>query len=227
MKFFALVSALLMFSLPSLAASGGGHSFGFGIMVHSPTQEDLSGAVEAINSSQSLAVEKPGTGYEFQGNYQYRFSGSMFAIQFRPTYFMQNASGSGYSTKLSGFTVFPMLRLYPLENNFIKFFMQTGLGYGRLSGSMDGPNSSVGWAGDAFGAMGGIGAEFCFTSAHCLMVEGNLRYLPIHRNMVSSVNGTPPGFDTVTNGGELERNNLDVKTSMSGIQGSIGYQMYF
>jgi hypothetical protein len=106
--------------------------------------------------------------------------------------------------------------------------MQTGLGYGRLTGSMDGPNSSVSWAGDAFGAMGGIGAEFCFTPAHCLVVEGNLRYLPMPRNMITSISGTPPGFDAgLTSDGELERNNRDVQTTMSGIQGTLNYQMNF
>ncbi len=223
-----LITLILGYGFAAQAAGGGGgHSFGAGLIFMSPSQDDLDGAVEAINTSQSLAVEKPGTAYELNLFYQYRFSGSMFAVQFRPSYFMQNSSGSGYDTKLSGFAFFPILRMYPLENSFIHFYMQTGLGYGRVSGTMEGPNSSVQWAGDAFGAMGGLGAEFCFTPAHCVAVEGNLRYLPIQRNMVSGVTGTPPGFDSVTNGGELERGNMDVKTTMSGIQGMIAYQLYF
>jgi hypothetical protein len=223
-----ILLALSLLSSVALARGGGGHSFGGGVILVSPNQNDLNSAVDSINATQSLAVEKPGTGYEFDAFYQYRFSGSMFAFQFRPSYFMQSGKGSGYETKLNGFTVFPMLRLYPLENNFIKFFMQTGLGYGRLSGTMDGPSSSVAWAGDAFGAMGGLGAEFCFTPSHCLVVEGNLRYLPIPRNIVSSVSGTPPGFDAgISANGELERSNMDVQTTMSGIQGVLNYQMNF
>jgi hypothetical protein len=228
MKFLSFcLSVLFSFGLSAHAASGGGHSIGFGLIVMSPSQDDLNDATTAINSSQSLSIDKPSTAYELNSFYQYRFSGSPFAIQFRPSYFMQSASGSGYKTDLSGFTVFPMMRLYPLENNFIHFFMQAGLGYGRLSGTMSGPNTSVGWAGDAFGAMGGIGAEFCFAAAHCLTVEGNLRYLPIQRNLVSSVTGSPAGFDSITDGSELERNNADVKTTLSGIQGMIAYQLYF
>ncbi len=227
--FLTLISFLLAQSFSPLAraAGGGGHSLGFGAALSSPTQDDLNGVISEINASESRAVDKLGTGYEFDLYYQYRFSGSMFAIQFRPSYFMQSASGSSYDTKLSGFTIFPMVRLYPLENNFIKFFLQTGVGYGRLSGNMDGPNGKVAWSGGAFGATAGLGSEFCFTDEHCMVIEGNVRYLPIERNIVSSKSGTVSGFDTPTVDGELENGNSDVKTSMSGIQGIISYQMNF
>jgi hypothetical protein len=105
--------------------------------------------------------------------------------------------------------------------------MQTGIGYGRLKGTMSGPSGSVDWAGGAFGAMAGMGAEFCFTDSHCLTVEGNVRYLPIERNIASGVTGTPSGFDTVTDDHELENGNMDVKTTMSGIQGGLFYHMNF
>lgn len=206
---------------------GGGHSIGLGVNIGSPSQDDLNTVIDSINTNESRAVNKLGSGYEFTANYQYRFSGEMFALQFRPSYFMQNSSGSSYDFKLTGFTFFPMLRMYPLENGFIHFFMQTGVGYGRLSGSSSGPNGSVDWSGGAFGATVGMGAEFCFTDSHCLNLEGNLRYLPIERNLVSSKSGTPSGFDTVTDDGELEKNSMDVKTTMSGLQGSIGYQFHF
>lgn len=224
----ALLFASLVISTSAFAAGGsGGHSLGAGIVLMTPGQEDLNSVIDEINSSESRAVNKLGSAYELPLYYQYRFSSSMFALQFRPSYFMQSASGSGYDTKLSGFTIFPMLRMYPLENNFIHFFMQTGVGYGRISGSMSGPNGSVDWAGGAFGAVAGLGAEFCFTDAHCMVVEGNVRYLPVERNIVSGVSGTPSGFDSVVDDHELENGNMDVKSTMSGIQGGLFYQMNF
>lgn len=212
----------------SWAARGGsgGHSVGFGLAMGGPTQGDLNGVIDEINSAESKSFEKLGTAYELHGYYQYRISGTIFAIQFRPSYFTQTSKGSGYEMKLNGFTFFPMLRLYPLENEFIRFFMQTGLGYGKLNGEMSG-TGNVSFSGAAFGATGGLGAEFCFTDFHCVVIEGNIRYLPIERNVVDSSSGTHNGFDTPSSGGELENNNKDVGTTMSGVMGAISYQMNF
>jgi hypothetical protein len=225
-----LISLLVVICCGSMAsAAGGGSDFsaGFGVILATPTQDDLNSVTSEINAAESRSIDKLGSGYELAPYFQFRFSSSMFALQLRPSYFWQNASGSGYDTKLNGFTVFPILRLYPLENNFIHFYLQTGVGYGRLNGEMSGPNGKVSWAGGAFGALAGLGAEFCFTDAHCMVVEGNIRYLPIERNIVASSSGTPSGFDTVTNDGELENGNMDVKTTLSGIQGGLFYQMNF
>jgi hypothetical protein len=232
MKYFIsiLISILCYLMLPQSVLArggGGGHSLGFGVGLVTPSQDDLNTVINEINAAESRAIDKLGSAYEFDLYYQYRFSGSMFALQFRPSYVMQSSSGGGYDTKLTGYSLFPMLRLYPLENNFLKFFLQTGVGYGRLSGSMSGPNGKVEWSGGAFGAAAGLGAEFCFTDEHCMVVEGNLRYLPIERNIVSSTSGTVGGFDTPSTDGELENGNMDVKTTLSGIQGIISYQMNF
>jgi hypothetical protein len=144
---------------------------------------------------------------------------------------MQTADGGGYKYDLKGFTIFPMFRLYALENYFIKFYFQTGLGYGNLDGSISAPNGhSVDFKGGAFGAVGGIGVDFCFTDAHCLTVEGNMRYLPIERNLATGGNcsgGDIPGVSQCGSGNEIERNGSDLKTTMSGIQGLIGYTMNF
>ena len=104
---------------------GGSSSFGLGIIIMSPSQDDLNGAIGAINSAQSTAIDKLGTAYEFAGYYQYRFMSSMYAMQFRPSYFTQTSKGSGFETKLTGLTFFPILRMYALENSFIHFFVQT------------------------------------------------------------------------------------------------------
>lgn len=225
-QFAFLAFALSVGSMAKAVGGMGGHSIGFGLSLGGPSQGDLNGVIDEINAAESKSINKLGTAYEFQAYYQYRFSGSIFAVQFRPSYFMQSATGSGYDVKLNGFTFFPMLRFYPLENTFIHFFMQAGLGYGKLSGEMTG-TGNVSFSGAAFGAMGGLGAEFCFTDFHCVAVEGNLRYLPIERNVVDSASGTHNGFDSPGAGGELENNNKDVGTTLSGLSGAINYHMTF
>lgn len=227
MKQFLLLAVLAMvfsFSQIVQAAGGGAHSLGGGLIIMTPNQEDLDSHITAVNTANSSSMEKFGSAYELYAHYTYRFSSSIFALQFRPSYFMQEAGD--YSLK--GFTVFPILRLYPLENNFIKFYLQTGLGYGRLNGEINQASASVDFSGDAFGALFGLGANFCFTPSHCVGVEGNFRYLPIERNIVGSATGSPTQFSTVPAAdGELEINDHDVKTTMSGIQGSISYNFIF
>ena len=236
MKLFSLIvlAAVAMSSLAQARGGrGGGVSFsgdssiGISLILTSPSQDDLNGVIDYNNATQSRATDKLGTGYELALNYQNRFNGTIFALQFRPSYFTQSSSGSGYDTKLTGYTFFPMLRIYPLENGFIHFFMQTGVGYGKLNGTMSGPLGSVSWSGDGFGMMGGIGAEFMFGADQAIVIEGNLRYMPIPRNIASTVSGAPTGFSRVAGGYELETNNSDVKTTLSGVQGIIGYQLMF
>ncbi len=210
------------------AAAMGSQSIGLGAILTTPSQDDLDSHISTINSTQSTSISKFGTGYEFYANYSYRFSGTMFELQFRPSYFMQSTSGNSYNYSLAAVTFFPLLRVYPLENQYIHFYMQAGVGYGRLSGKLNQPSASVDFAGDAFGALAGLGAQFC-ADVHCFSVEGNLRYLPIVRSIAGSVSGTPVGFSgsTPTGDQELEYNNSDLKTTLSGIQGVIGYSYMF
>lgn len=227
MKIVFAVLISVIFSHHAMAQkASGSHSLGFGIGFLSPDQSDLNQIISTKNAG-GTSIDKLGSGYEFQANYQYRFKGTMFALQFRPSYITQNSGGSGYKFDLTGFTVFPMFKLYPLENDFIRFFMQTGVGYGNLSGKINAPNGSVSFSAGAFGAQVGLGADFCFFGgSHCFGVEGNLRYLPFPRNLVSDSSGTPDGWDPVT-GNELENNNSDVGTTLSGIQGIATYRFNF
>lgn len=219
----ALFATLLSFSTNVFAANDT-HSFGGGIIVMTPSQDDLDSHIAAVNVANSTSLEKFGSAYEIFGQYTYRFSSSMFALQLRPSYFMQEAGD--YSLK--GLTLFPLLRVYALENNFIKFFLQTGLGYGTLKGEISQNGSSVSFDGGAFGAIFGLGANFCFAGSHCVGVEGNFRYLPIERNIVSSASGSPGQFSTAPAADqELEIDNHDVKTTMSGIQGGLSYNYMF
>lgn len=214
----------------------GDMSLGLGISTVSAGQDDVNGAIDdAVGSSANASTKNLGNAWEFYANWSYRFSGTMYAFVFRPSYFMQTTTGSGtdgsYDYGLTGYTVFPIFRIYPLENAFIKFYMQTGLGYGSLSGSITAGTKTLDFKGSAFGAMGGIGVDFCFTDSHCVTIEGNLRYMPIERNLTSggncSASGDIPGISQCGGSSEVERNNTDLRTTMSGVQGLVGYTMNF
>lgn len=218
-----VLGAIFSFSQRVFAAAET-HSLGGGLIVMTPSQDDLDSHITAVNTANATSMEKFGSAYEVYAHYTYRFSSSMFALQFRPSYFMQEAG----DYNLKGFTFFPIFKLYALENNFIRFYLQTGLGYGRLNGEVKQTNASVDFAGGAFGALFGLGANFCFTANHCMGVEGNFRYLPIERNIVSSASGSPSQFTgTPSADQELEIDNHDVKTTMSGIQGALSYNFLF
>lgn len=212
----------------------GDMALGIGLSYTSASQDDLNGAIDDANTSTTggISTKNLGAAWELWVNWIYRLERSNYAVVFRPSYFTQSTTGSGnggsYDYKLNGYTFFPMFRLYPLENSFIHFFMQGGLGYGALNGDIQAGANSLTFKGSAFGAVGGIGVDFCFTDVHCLTIEGNLRYLPIERNI--STGGTctnMPGMSQCGNSSEVERNGNDLKTSMSGVQGIVGYTMMF
>ena len=232
-----VLSSFFLLTENVFAAGSAGHAMALGLSSISSNQSDLNNITTTINSTQGgVTTPSLGSAYDFFVQYSYRFSG-MFALVFRPSYFSASASGSGntvgtYSHTLTGFTVFPMVRLVPLENKFIKFYMQTGIGYGSLTGKVvQGTTRDMTYSGSTFGAIGGMGAEFCFTPMHCMSLEGNLRYLPINRNIATTVNGTfttaTTGFSQATAGSEVEYNNSDLSTTMSGVQGVVAYVMNF
>lgn len=237
------ISIVLMVSSHAFAARGGGggsffgggdSSLSFGLGLMTAEQADINRAIEASGAAFApVSTKNMGSGYELHVQYAFRFSSSMFGMVFRPSYYTNSTTGSGsngsYDYKLTGFTFFPMMRMVPLENSFISFFMQVGLGYGRLNGEVtEGPNS-VSFSGGNFGAMGGIGADFCFTGTHCMTLEGNFRYLPIERNIASSGSGTSfPGFSQTSKDKEVENaDGNDFQTTLSGLLGSISYTFRF
>jgi|GEM_PF-835769 hypothetical protein len=220
----------------SSASLGGTISMGIGISTVSASQDDLNSTIDTSNSDHTANTKNLGSAWEIVANWIYRYERSNYALIIRPSYFTQSTTGSGsdgdHDYKLTGYTVFPIFRLYALENSFIHFFMQTGVGYGSLSGEITSGANSLEFKGGAFGAMGGIGVDFCFTDSHCMTVEGNLRYLPIERNVTTGGNcasGSNPisGISQCGGGSEVESNNTDLKTTMSGVQGSIGYTYNF
>ena len=229
--FTFVVAALLLCSSFAEAQRRGGRGasgdvkFNIGLALTTADQTDLNKAMDTANTNLGGTAKNFGSAYEFFGSYIYRFDRSMYSFVFRPSYMMQNSG----DYKLSGFTAFPMLRLTPLENSFIKFFMQGGVGYGSLSGEWKNSADNFQFKGSAFGATAGIGVDFCVFESSCITIEGNARYLPIERNVVSSSSActTTNGFDQCDGGQELEAGSSDVKTTMSGIQGAIAWTFGF
>lgn len=230
-----LTFSLSLIPMASASGGGGGHALGGQLIFLSPTQDDMNTLIDRANQREGGITTKPlGQGYELTVNYEYRFSGTMFSAVVRPSYFMQGQKGSGkdggFDYTLSGWTFFPMLKLTPLENSFIKFFLQIGLGYGSLKGLISEAGSMVQFSHGSFGGLAGLGAEFCFTGEHCMLMEGNLRYLPFERNMASTVVGGSFASGSLTNyanGQEVEVDNRDLATTMSGVLATIGYMYHF
>lgn len=220
-QILCVLGLLFLSSLASAARGGGGgaSSLEFGIGIATASQDDINNWATA-NSGQQLS-----SGYEFTFSYLYRFSGSMFALALRPGYFSQSNSGSA-TASLSGITFMPMLRLYPLENSFIRFFMQIGLGGGALNGTLSVASGNTSFSGGAFGAQAGLGADFCFTDSHCMTIEGNFRYMPIPRSVISSTSGNL-GSGSMTTASELEKNGIDAQNTLTGIQGILAYTLKF
>lgn len=210
----------------------GEHSLGFGFGLITSDQDHMNDTIDSANTSGGT-VKNLGSGLEFFAQYGVRFDGSWMGFVLRPSFMSQSTDGTcqGGDCKyeVSGFAIFPMLRMVPLENEFIKLFFQIGLGYGQMEGKISQPAGSVKFKGSAFGTIGGLGVDFCFTESHCFTVEGNLRYLPIDRNLVTGGSATnmAGGISGTTSGDELERNSKDLGTTMSGLQGLISYTLMF
>lgn len=231
------VGFLLTFGAGNVySASGEGSSIGFFIGTTGSSQSDMNSLIDTQNSGINgpISTGKLTSALEFSAHWSYRFS-NMIGLHFRPSYFYQvtdgssSVTGGSYDYSITGFTLFPMFRLFLLENNYIKFFTQLGIGWGFASGEIkEGADLSVKFSGNASGFLGGIGAEFCIADVHCINVEGNFRYLPIERMTVDSSSGSaglPSGVTQIS--GELEIGGRDLSSTMSGIMGVLGYTYYF
>lgn len=197
------------------------HSFGFGIGLAAARQSDLNSHLESSNIPTSTFSNS----IEYDGIYQYRFFDSMYAIQIRPTYFTQNVSKGAYDYDLKGWTFLPTLKIYLGETRFDHIFLLAGIGIGSLRGSVTQPTGKVEFSGSSYGAMLGIGSEFCSMEGHCFVMEGSYRHLPVPRNTVDTGYGTLTGFTQVAAGREIEYSGSDLQTTMSGFVLRIGYHM--
>lgn len=233
---FLMIFLLSSSLFAARGGSGGGWAIGGNFHLVTPNQSDLNTLISRSNSrAGGISTPQMGNAWEFSGYIHYRFDSSIIAFQFRPSYFMQSTSGSAsngdsYKYALSGFSLMPLLRWYLLESDAIKFFLNTGIGYGFLNGEIKEASFSTEFSGNNTGYMGGMGVEFCYDN-HCCNIEGNIRYMFFERNISKSMNGSlpspNPGLSQASSGTEIEIDNRDLGTTMSGVQGTIGYMYYF
>lgn len=212
--------------------AGGSLSFGAGLGVTTAEQDSLNYIIKNAKSTSQATTGELSAGTEFYAHATFRFSNNLVAIQLRPSYFTQSQSGSGtggaYNYSLSGFTFFPLVRLIPLSNDIIDFYLQAGLGMTKLDGDITNGPTKVSFSGVNFGTQIGLGADFCFVPDHCIGVEGNYRYLPIPRNIVkNSSGGLSNNITQITPDSEFEADNSDVSTKLTGISGLLMYTFNF
>ncbi|MES2964370.1 MAG: hypothetical protein V4760_10795 [Bdellovibrionota bacterium] len=232
--FAVLAITLLTVSLANAKGAGGGSQIGVQLGVTAASQEHINTLISRANTRVGgISTGAMNSAYEFSANYGYRFDGSVIALLFRPSFFYQKTSGSGggssYNYGVTGFTIFPILRIIPLENDWLKFFMQVGVGYGRINGSVEEGTAKVDFEGAAFGSQAGLGAEFCYTANHCGTIEGNYRYLNMDRNTVTSSTGTfaTGSLSQYGSGQEIEMDATDLAVRLSGLQFLVGYTYNF
>ena len=231
----------LSLSLPAEAArkkggkgafAGGSISVGLGISLTTAEQTGINSLINSAKAATNSTASSLSSATEYIGYVTFHFSGNFVALQLRPTLFSQSSSGSGtdgsHSYNLNGYTIFPLVRITPLSNDLIDFYIQGGVGYGKLDGTIKNGSASADFSGSAFGTQVGLGAQFCFIPDHCFNIEGNYRYLPISRNIVSTASGLPTGTTQASAGGELEdASGNDVATTLSGVSGILSYTYNF
>lgn len=229
------VMAMALVANPSWAAKGGGWSLGGSLGISSSSQDHINYLISQANTNDGpISTGQLGSAWELYGFLQYRFSGSWLAFQFRPSFFYQNSSGTNsggqkFEFGVQSYTIFPVARFYMLESKYIRFFSQLGIGVGMATGELSQPDWSAKFSGASMGYMFGLGAEFCFMGGpHCMVIEGNFRYLPVDRLTVDSSTGTASnGASQIGSGQELEIDGSDMGVTMSGIQGFLGYAFNF
>lgn len=218
------------------AFAGGSLAIGFGVSLVTAEQSGLNSMISTAKTGApgGTSTSNFGTGLEYSGQFTFTFSNGYTAIQLRPSYFTQSTSGSAtdgtYSYNLTGFTFFPLVRLIPLANDVISFYVQGGLGYGKLDGEVTNGPRNITFSGSNFGMQIGVGADFYLFPDHGFGFEGSYRYLPIQRNIVTGTSGagTIYGTTQTTPDRELEDlNGSDVATTLSGISGAITYTYNF
>ncbi len=217
----------------SKALKGGLLSLGIGISFGSIEQAGLNESIKLSKANSAATTDEFKSATEYLAYVTYRLATAPLAVQFRPSIYTQSTHGTGlggnYDYDLNGYTVFPIVRFIALSNDIIDFYLQGGLGYANIEGSITNAFTRVGFKGSAFGTQLGIGADFCFFPEHCVGVEGSYRYLPIDRNIVtSSSGGLPNGVTNATPNRELENSSFDdIATSLSGVSGIVSYSFNF
>ena len=207
-------------------------------------QSDINSLITRANArAGGISTDSLSDAYEGVFTLGYRPSQSSLAYLLRPAVFYAQTDGSGgqnagfigkYEYSLLGYSIYPILRYYLLEDATIRFFTQVGIGWGEISGEIKEQNTgdvTADFSGDNLGYLVGLGVEFCFDQggSHCLNLEANLRIHYIERNITDSASGTfaSGSLSQAAPGAEIEIDNRDLGTTMSGVQGIIGYTFYY
>ena len=220
-QIFAIL-AVIAISNPVFARGKSGWNFGANFGLVNAEQSDLDAVIETGGTGASDI----GNGLEVTGSIGYSFGDVSMLL--RPGYYFVSEDGTGSEYGMTAFSLMPMLRWNLLSNNTISFYTQLGLGWHLMSGEIKDTNGSVEFSGSTIGYSGGLGAEFCFFGDHCFYLEANLRIAEVDRMTVDEASGTAPSG--ISQGGknqELEISNRDFAASLSGIQGVVGYNLYF
>lgn len=223
-----------------ISTLNGSSSIGLFAGIVNSAQDSLNDMQQRANTREGgITTSQLTQAWEVAGHITYRYSGTIWAIQIRPSYFYERADGHGTSGSftygVTGWTVFPILKMYPLENDFMKFYMQAGLGYGQVTAFVNegqdasGHNRHVDFGSGAFGSTVGLGAEFAYSPSHAFSLECNYRYLNFQRNIVTSSSGSfaSGSLTQYGKGQEVELDSNDLAVKMGGLQFLAGYSYYF
>ncbi len=222
------------FAPAALAKKPGSFSLGGNLGISTSSQTDMNTLIKRANTREAgLGVSQLGNAWEGNLMWTYRAS-KMIGLQLRPGFSYVSQDGSAatgsFDYSVMGFTLFPVMRVYLLENKSIGFFSNFSVGWGHARGSIKEGPAKVDFSGSNLGYMVGLGAEFCFFGgAHCMSLEGNVRYLNIERVIASSASGSfaSDSLTQAAKSNEVEINGRDLGLNMSGVVGLLGYLYYF
>jgi len=213
-----------------LAARGGGSdSFMMGVIggFTNSEQTHINTLRERANArAGGISASDLDRAYEFGVFMQWR--AGMLGFQLRPTFFTQSEGSGAYEYSTTGYTAGAHFRLYPLESKELKLFFQTAVVWGSLKTKIKEDTFNVEADGANLGYLVGLGVELNF-GRHVLLFEAGWRYLPIERNIVTTTSGTPAS-NSVSQSNvnqELEFDDRDLSTNMSGTQVLLGYGFNF
>lgn len=207
-----------------------------GVLLGSTTavQEHLNTVIRRANWRMGgISNEEMLRAWEIGVQYGYRPLGSSIEWLLRPSYFYQKSAGSGsagsFNYAVTSFMVFPMARFIPLENNFMKFYTQFGIGYGRAYGKVEEADASVEMQGDTYGTQLGVGLELCYEASHCFGFETNYRVMKVARSLSTGISGTfgSGSLSQTATHSEVEFDGSDLVTQLGGLQLVLGYSAHF
>ncbi|MCB0356140.1 MAG: hypothetical protein KDD40_03990, partial [Bdellovibrionales bacterium] len=122
MKIFGIFTVLVLCFYHSTSwAVGSEFSIGFNVGLAGGGQTDMNKIITSANTRESgLSVSDLGNAWDLNATLTYKVT-PMIALQFRPGMYMvsedgSNSSGS-FEYSVTGFTIFPVMRLYLLENS--------------------------------------------------------------------------------------------------------------